>query len=178
MYFILVSYSKTQTVAGYREMPSIFHNSDWWVIEVMGGFGAHPISEEENAIRFKNKIISLKEEGDSSSINQEYDKYVAKEDNRIQHNNLTFIRNSRHWNSNITDQWGLLHCGIAAVRHATMYPHLWVNSFIAVNLNPIERIPFEEWCENIDAHMQSSDSFDIVLQNNNNIDKYLLMPYT
>ena len=113
-----------------------------------------------------------------SSINQAYDKYVAKEDNRIQHNNLTFIRNSRHWNSNITDQWGLLHCGIAAVRHATMYPHLWVNSFIAVNLNPTERIPFEEWCENIDAHMQSSDSFDLVLQNDNNIDKYLLLSYT
>ena len=124
-------------------MSSIFHNSDWWVIEVMDGFGAHLISEEANTIRFKNKIISLKEEGDSSYINQAYDKYVAKEDKHIQRNNLTFIMDSRKWNSDITNQWGLLHCGFAAVRHTTMHPQLWVNSFIAVNLNPIERIVFE-----------------------------------
>ena len=59
-----------------------------------------------------------------------------------------------------------------------MHPHLWVNSFIAVNLNPIDRISFEEWCEKIDAHMQPSYSFDLVLQNYNNIDKYLLLSDT
>ena len=85
-------------------MPSICHNPDWWVLEVMDGFGAHLISEEANPIRFNNKILSLKEEGDSSSINQVYDKYVPKEEKRIQRKNLTFIRESRQWNSNITDQ--------------------------------------------------------------------------
>ena len=59
-----------------------------------------------------------------------------------------------------------------------MHPQLWVNSFISVNLKPTERIPFEEWCKKIAAHMQSSDYFDIVLQNDNNIDKYLLLPDT
>ena len=157
MYFILVSYSKTQTVAGYQAMPSIFHNPDWWVHEVIDRFGAHLISEEVNTIRFKNNILSLKEEGDSSSITQAYDKYVVKEDKHIQRNNLTFLRESRQWNSNITDQWGLLHCGLAAVLHTTIHPPLWVNSFIAVNLKPKERISFEEWREKIAAHMQSSD---------------------
>ena len=117
-------------------MPSIFHNPDWWVIEVIDGIGAHLISEEANTIFFKNKILILKEEGDSSSINKAYGKYVTKEDKRIQRNNLNFLRESRQWNSNITDQLGLLHCGLAAVRNTTMHPQPWVNSFIAINLNP------------------------------------------
>ena len=120
--FILVSSSKTQTFSRYQEMPSICHNPDWWVLEVMDGFGAHLISDESNTIRFKNKILSLKQEGDSSFINQAYDKYVAKEDKNIQRNNFTFIRESRQWNSNINDQWGLLHCGLADLRHTTMHP--------------------------------------------------------
>ena len=124
-------------------MSSIFHNPDWWVLEVMDGFGAHLISEEANNIRFKDKIIILKDEGDSSSINQAHDKYVAKEDNHIQRNKLNFIRDSRQWNSNITDQWGLLHYSLAAVRHTTMHPQMWVNYFIAVNLKPTEMITFE-----------------------------------
>ena len=137
MSFILVSSSKTQTVAGYQEMSSIFHNSDWWVIEVMDGFGAHLISEEANTIRFKNNILILKEEGDSSSTNQAYDKYVAKEDKHIQRKNLNFIRESRQRTYNITDKWGLLNCGLAAVQHTTMHLQLWVNSFIAVLHCPI-----------------------------------------
>ena len=73
-------------------MPSICHNPDWWVLEVMDRFGAHLVSEEANNNFFNNKILRLKEEGDSSSINQAYDTYVAKKDKRIQRNNLTFIR--------------------------------------------------------------------------------------
>ena len=106
------------------------------MLEVMDGFGAHLISKEANTIHFKNKILSLKEEGESSSINQTYDKYVSKEDKRIQRNNLTFIRESRQWNSNITDQWGLLKWGLSAVRHTTMHPQLWFNSLIFVNMKP------------------------------------------
>ena len=127
-------------------MPSICHNPYWWVLEVMDGFGAPLISEEANTIRFINTILSLKEEGDSLSINQAYDTYVAKEYKRIQRNNLNFLRDSRQWKSNITDQWGLLHCGLAAARHMTTHPQLWVNFFIVINMNPTERIPFEERC--------------------------------
>ena len=108
-------------------MLSICHNLDWWVVDVMDGFSAHLISKEANTLRFKNKILSLKEEGDSSFINQANDKYVSNEDNRIQRNNLNFIRESRKCNYNITDQWGLLNCGLASVWHTTMHPQLWVN---------------------------------------------------
>ena len=135
-------------------MPLICHNPYRWVLEVMEGFGAHLISEEANTICFKNNILSLKEEGDSSSTNQVYDKYVAKEETCIQRKNLSFLRESRQWNSNTTDLWVLLHFGLVAVRHSMMHPQLWVNSFIAINLKPTERIPFEEWCEKIAAHMQ------------------------
>ena len=140
------------------------------MLEFMDGFGAHLISEEANTIRFNNKILSLKEEGYSSSINQAYDKYVSKEYKRIQCNNF------RQWKSNINNQWGLMHYVIATVRYTTMHPHLWVNAFISVNMKPTERIPFDEWWEKISAHMQLSYSFYLVLYNYNSIDKYLLLP--
>ena len=103
MSFILLASSKTQTIARYRAMPSIYHNPDWWVLEVMDRFGTHLISEEANTLCFKSKIISLKEEVDSSSTNQAYDKYISKKDKCIQLKNLSFFRESRQWNSNITD---------------------------------------------------------------------------
>ena len=84
-------------------MPLICPNLDWWVLEVMDGFGAHMISKEANTTRLKNKILSLKEEVDSSSKNQAYDKYISKKDKCIQLKNLSFFRESRQWNSNITD---------------------------------------------------------------------------
>ena len=45
-------------------MPSICQNTDWWVLDVMDGFGTHLIPEEANTIFLKNNILSPKEEGD------------------------------------------------------------------------------------------------------------------
>ena len=57
-------------VPGIRAMPYIKANPDWWVLEIFDGFGAHLLDEESLRLRWINKILSLKEEGDSSSINQ------------------------------------------------------------------------------------------------------------
>ena len=55
---------------GIHAMPYIKANPDWWVLEIFDGFGAHLLDEESLRLRWINKILSLKEEGDSSSINQ------------------------------------------------------------------------------------------------------------
>ena len=72
-----------QNVAGYRMMPIVVDNPDWWMVEIMDGFGAHTILYNANKLRLGNKILSLKEEGDSSSVNQAYNKCVAKLDKAI-----------------------------------------------------------------------------------------------
>ena len=165
-----------QNVAGYRAMPVIVDNPEWWVVEIMDGFGAHTISYKANKIRLDNKVLSLKEEGDSSSINQAYDKYVAKSDKHIQRINLNYLKACTQFNCNIPDQWGLLHCGLAAVRHTSRTPILWINSFIAVNLLPSNQLSFEDWCKRIKPFMKASDSFDLITQNEVEVDLYLLLP--
>ena len=50
-------------------VPIVVDNPDWWMVEIMDGFGALIILYDANKLRLDNKILSLKEEGDSSSIN-------------------------------------------------------------------------------------------------------------
>ena len=65
-------------VRGMRGMSVIRDNPEWWALEVFDGFGVHITSVMANELRYEAKILSLKEEGDSSSVNQAYDKFVAK----------------------------------------------------------------------------------------------------
>ena len=51
-------------------------NPQWWVLEVFDEFGPHTSSLSSMKIRFDNNILSLKEEGGSSHVNQAYDKFV------------------------------------------------------------------------------------------------------
>ena len=90
--------------------------------------------------------------------------------------NLSYLRQDCAHNKNIINQWKLLLCGLAAVCYTGQHPHIWEGSFIAVNLHPKHQIPFEEWCKKLEPFMKASDSFDLVAQNNNNLDRYTLLP--
>mmetsp|Transcript_11118 Transcript_11118/g.23632 ORF Transcript_11118/g.23632 Transcript_11118/m.23632 type:complete len:101 (+) Transcript_11118:1290-1592(+) len=61
--------SSSQIVHGYQSMPSILDNPQWWMLEIFDGFGVHFNNLVANRLRVQAKILSLKEEGDSSSIN-------------------------------------------------------------------------------------------------------------
>lgn len=67
---------------GIRTMPVICENPNWWVCKIIDGFGPHVSSEAAMQIYYDHKIILLKEEGDSSHVNQAYDQEVAKSDKR------------------------------------------------------------------------------------------------
>jgi hypothetical protein len=54
------------------------------MIEIFDGFGAHLTNLNALKQRAEAKILSIKEEGDSSSYNQAYDKHVAKSDKHHQ----------------------------------------------------------------------------------------------
>ena len=88
---------------------------DEWMVEIFNRFGAHLINYPTLKKRLCNKILTLKEEGDSSSINQAYKNQVVKSDKDVQCTNLGYLHQHWHHCSNIIDQWNLLICGLAAV---------------------------------------------------------------
>ena len=71
-------------VHGYRSLSFIQNNPQWNCVEIFDGFGVHLSNYEALKMRSDAKIISIKEECDSSSINQAYDKHVVKSDKRKQ----------------------------------------------------------------------------------------------
>lgn len=157
-------------------MPVVVDNPQWWVLELLDGFGAHTASHKASLIRYENKVLSLKEDADSSSINQAYDKEVAKSDKRIQRQSLAHLQNLKQFNANIVDQWSIMLTGLAAVRHCNKNPNIWINSFIATNTHPTKQIPFADWCKKIEWAIQSSDSYDLITQDSTDIDTYSLLP--
>ena len=146
------------------------------MIEIFDGFGAHLNNLPALKKRTANKILSLKEEGDLSSFNQAYDKAAAKSDKHIQRMNLSYLCQGCHYNRSIINQWKLVCCGLAAVRHTAAHPKNWEGSFIAVNLHPKHMGLFKDWCKKLEPFMQASDSFDLITQSDNNFDMYTLLP--
>jgi len=92
-------------------LPYLKENPDWYAIEIIDGFSAHTASFEALQIRRDNRILCIKAEGDSSSVNQAYDKMVAKSDKAILHRTLTDLRLLKS-SSGFIDQWDLIHRGL------------------------------------------------------------------
>ena len=119
------------------------------------------MSHNALAMRLNYKIISIKEEGDSSLVNQAYDKEVARSDKCVQCHNIAYLRQLKGLN-NFIDQWSLVLVGSVAVRFTRENPHIWINFFKAVNLHRCCMLPFKEWCKKIEHHMHAFDSFKLV----------------
>ena len=68
--------------AGYRQLPHIKENEDWYITELLDGFKLHENILNAHKLQADNLIISLKEESNSSHINQEYDQLTAKNDKK------------------------------------------------------------------------------------------------
>jgi hypothetical protein len=132
-------------VKGYQDMPVVRDNPQWWMIEMSDGFGAHLTNLNALKQCADALILSIKEEGGSSSYNQEYDKHVAKSDKLHQRRVLTFMQSLKNRSRNLIDQWDLIHCGVAAVRYTGRNPGVRISSFVSVNLHPMRMISFADW---------------------------------
>lgn len=163
-------------VKGIRSMPFIKDNPQWWVVEIFDGFGAHLSSLDAMQQRHDAKILALKEEGDSSHVNQAYDKYVAKADKSGKREGLALMRGMQftgfetEGGAKIMDQWGLVHVGLYAIR--SVEPETWTASFDAVNLDPRTRVVFTEWCKRILPALTTGQEFKV----ESDIDVYSLLP--
>ena len=71
-------------IEGYLSIPYVKDNPQWYVIDIFDGFGAHCMNHAALEMRLEANIISIKEEGGSSSANQAYDKEVENTDKRVQ----------------------------------------------------------------------------------------------
>ena len=64
---------------GIRAMPVVKDHPDWWLVLSMDGFGSHVNVNTAHEVFFQHKIFVIKEEGDTSHVNQAYDQFVAKQ---------------------------------------------------------------------------------------------------
>ena len=142
---------------GYRSMPYIVDNPDWWFIEITDGFGPHHNSLSAMEMRANGKCISLKEEGDSSHVNQAYDKFVAKGDKKSACDSLNFLRSARYRIGHGMDQWSLVHVVLQCVKGTSA--DTWTNSFKACNLDPRTRVDFKAWCDRISQYLLAGQTF-------------------
>ena len=156
---------------GLREInPYVEANPAWYMIEIFDGFGAHMASLNAMKHRLNHRILSLKEEGDTSHVNQAYDKFVAKTDKKTRSYSVGVQRECKYYNKGVVDQWGLVHSGLMAVREVNK--STWTNSFAACNLDPRTRVSFPSWCEKIQQFLLGGESFKTDIKS----DKYSLLP--
>lgn len=146
-------------VKGYRLLPYIKENPHWYVAELFDGFKSHENVLKAHELRFDAKIISLKEESNSSHVNQGYDQLVAKNDKKNAAESLYDQRKAKKWVTGKTtiNQYDLVHTAMRLVRATDS--KTWVTSFERVNLHPWTRKEFPAFCKKIAGHLRAGDTF-------------------
>jgi hypothetical protein len=136
-------------------MPYFKENPQWEAVEIVDGYGAHVSS----IIALKYHKARLVLEGDSSHINQAYDKFVAKHDKALANTSLSVLRRTTTGNKGIIDQWGLVYVGLQCI--CSTLPATWTSSFDTCNLDPRTRVTFVEWYKKIQPFLHASETFKV-----------------
>ena len=129
-----------------RQMNVICEHPDWWVYLSLDGYGSHVNVTKALEIFAEHQILIVKEEGDTSHVNQAYDQFVAKEDKRHMHMQLNTVRRPL---GHAMDQWILISIAINAQN--LVEKETWIASFKRVNMHPKYRVPFDEWIKILDT---------------------------
>ena len=121
------------------------------------GFKSHLKNLAELVSFADNNILCAVENRDSSEINQAFDRFVARAGKKRAAKALDDLRRAHV--SPIIDQWTLVMVGLAMLRDCDT-SCVWESSFIAVNMHPLHRLPFEEFLPKINGFVQAADKFD------------------
>ena len=121
------------------------------------GFKVHTVCLKELEYLATKCIRVVVEDRDSSSINQAFDKYVAKSGKKRAYKCLDQLRRS-HIGA-VIDQWQLVHVSLAMLRDCDR-SNVWENSFIAVNMHPVHRVGIEDWLAKINDAVEASSKFE------------------
>lgn len=143
-----------QLCKGIRKMETVKDHPDWWVTLTLDGFGSH-LEEEALQVFAAHNILVVKEEGDTSHINQAYDQSVAKTDKLKIRDIIDSVRS--HRKGKLLHQFDLVACCIAGLKKVP--GDAWEKSFIKVNLHPDHRVNFDEWVKRIDTTLVTGEKF-------------------
>ena len=142
-------------IKGIRAMPVIRDHPLWWVRLSLDGFKSHVNSASSMKLFQEAKIDILKEEADSSQVNQPFDRDPALDEKRIGRDLMSCLRLAVR----VLDQWKLVH--IIAEAHRVLPKGSWERSFKRCNLHPDHRVGFVDWCERIMPELQCGSKFEI-----------------
>ena len=91
------------------------------------------------------KMLVIKEEGDTSQVNQVYDQQVAKDDKMHMRAAVDALSPALGLKM---DQWYLITIAIDAQNQ--IKKDSWIDLFKKVNMHPQTRVPFVEWSKKLD----------------------------
>jgi hypothetical protein len=140
-------------VKGYCSMPFVADNPDWSMVELLDGFKSYKNVLSANELRSDHNIRLLKEESNLSHLNQGYDQLTAKCDKKNAVESLYDQRRVQKWRSNQVniDQYDLIFTAMRIVWQCK--PETWISLFRRVNLDPIVRLSFQDWCKKIAPYL-------------------------
>jgi hypothetical protein len=120
---------------------------------MLDGFSSHLTVTSALQVFNHHKIMLVKEEGDTSAVNQPYDQHVAKSDKRSIRKLLDLFCCALK----IISQSDLIVICVKALK--TVSPPIWIASFKKVNLHPDHRISFIDWIKKIDEKVEAGEHF-------------------
>ena len=116
-----------------------------WVLLSLGGFGSHVSVKRAHEIFAAHKILVMKEEADTSHVNQAYNQRVAKSEKMYMRSALQAVAPTVGRSMN---QWILI--AIAIDAQNVIKKEVWIDSFKKVNMHPHTRVSFDKWLEVLD----------------------------
>ncbi len=163
-------------VKGYRLMLLIKDNPNWHIAELLDGFRSHKNVLEAHKLCAEALIISLKEESNSSHVNQGYNQLVAKNDKKNAAETLYNQRRSkkRLMGKSHISQWDLLTTAMDIIRKTTKAS--WVTSFEHCNLHSLTWQSFDAFCVKIAPHLCAGKTSKDENVNPTSEDKFALLP--
>ena len=106
-------------VCGIRSSdPIVAANPQWWIPEIVYGFVPHTSYLKAMQLCANANIQSIKEEIESSHVNQAYNKYVAVQDKAENKEKLAMLKNKTFYNKGVVYHWCMIHFGMFII-HST-----------------------------------------------------------
>ena len=140
-----------------KHIPILARFQNLWIYTSVDGFGAHTLDAWSNQKLREKRMLMGKEEGDTSDIDQAYDRDAALSDKSGLREYLSFLRSATSVSRGVVDQYGLVHVMVQAILGCT--DDIWETSFIKTNLHIKARVSFEEWIRRIESHLQAGATF-------------------
>ena len=142
---------------GIRALPIIKDHPTWWVFFTLDGFHAHKMTLKAQLIFAKYLLMILIEEGDSSHVNQTFDRFVARCGKSCMRECLELLNDFNlgdHMN-----QWGLIPVALEAFRLLQEKPSIVVASFKATNMLFSCRLGLPQWLMKIKGFLERGAKF-------------------